>query len=139
VEIHTAGIQGASKVSYSDKVRDHYENPYNVGVFEKGDRTVGTAMVGSPALGGVVRLQIKVGADGVIQDARFKAYGCASTIASSSLATEWIKGKTLDQALTIKSALIAEELALSSGKIYCSILAEDAIKAAVQNYKAGLA
>jgi nitrogen fixation NifU-like protein len=123
-------------MSYSEKVLDHYENPRNVGSFEKGDTTVGTGMVGAPACGDVMKLQIKVGADGVIEDAKFKTYGCGSAIASSSLVTEWVKGKTLDQALTIKNTQIAEELALPPVKIHCSILAEDAIKAAVQDYKA---
>jgi nitrogen fixation NifU-like protein len=124
-------------MAYSDKVIDHYENPRNVGSFEKGDATVGTGMVGAPACGDVMKLQIKVDpATGLIQDARFKTYGCGSAIASSSLVTEWVKGKTLDQALTIKNAQIAEELALPPVKIHCSILAEDAIKAAVNDYKA---
>lgn len=123
-------------MSYSEKVLDHYENPRNVGAFEKGDMTVGTGMVGAPACGDVMKLQIKVDADGVIQDAKFKTYGCGSAIASSSLVTEWVKGKTLDQALSIKNTQIAEELALPPVKIHCSILAEDAIKAAVQDYKA---
>jgi nitrogen fixation NifU-like protein len=123
-------------MSYSEKVLDHYENPRNVGAFEKGDMTVGTGMVGAPACGDVMKLQIKVGANGVIQDAKFKTYGCGSAIASSSLVTEWVKGKTLDQALSIKNTQIAEELALPPVKIHCSILAEDAIKAAVQDYKA---
>jgi len=124
-------------MAYSTKVIDHYENPRNVGSFEKGDVTVGTGMVGAPACGDVMKLQIKVDPQtGLIQDARFKTYGCGSAIASSSLVTEWVKGKTLDQALTIKNAQIAEELALPPVKIHCSILAEDAIKAAVQDYKA---
>ena len=124
-------------MAYSDKVIDHYENPRNVGSFEKGDATVGTGMVGAPACGDVMKLQIKVDPQtGLIQDARFKTYGCGSAIASSSLITEWVKGKTLDQALTIKNAQIAEELALPPVKIHCSILAEDAIKAAVSDYKA---
>lgn len=123
-------------MSYSEKILDHYENPRNVGAFEKSDVTVGTGMVGAPACGDVMKLQIKVGADGVIQDAKFKTYGCGSAIASSSLVTEWVKGKTLDQALSIKNTQIAEELALPPVKIHCSILAEDAIKAAVQDYKA---
>ncbi len=123
-------------MAYSDKVMDHYENPRNVGSFEKGDEDVGTGMVGAPACGDVMKLQIKVGADGVIQDAKFKTYGCGSAIASSSLVTEWVKGKTLDQAMAIKNTEIAEELALPPVKIHCSILAEDAIKAAVQDYKA---
>ena len=122
-------------MAYSEKVLDHYENPRNVGAFDKGDDTVGTGMVGAPACGDVMKLQIKVGADGVIQDAKFKTYGCGSAIASSSLVTEWVKGKTLDQALSIKNTHIAEELALPPVKIHCSILAEDAIKAAVLDYK----
>jgi nitrogen fixation NifU-like protein len=122
-------------MAYSDKVLDHYENPRNVGSFEKGDVSVGTGMVGAPACGDVMKLQIRVGTDGVIQDARFKTYGCGSAIASSSLVTEWVKGKTLDQALGIKNTQIAEELALPPVKIHCSILAEDAIKAAIADYK----
>jgi nitrogen fixation NifU-like protein len=123
-------------MAYSDKVLDHYENPRNVGAFDKGDDTKGTGMVGAPACGDVMKLQIKVGADGLIEDAKFKTYGCGSAIASSSLVTEWVKGKTLDQALSIKNTQIAEELALPPVKIHCSILAEDAIKAAVADYKA---
>jgi nitrogen fixation NifU-like protein len=124
-------------MAYSDKVVEHYENPRNVGSFEKGDDTVGTGMVGAPACGDVMKLQIKVNpATGLIEDARFKTYGCGSAIASSSLVTEWVKGKTLDEAMTIKNTHIAEELALPPVKIHCSILAEDAIKAAVQDYKA---
>ena len=124
-------------MAYSDKVIDHYENPRNVGSFDKGDDTVGTGMVGAPACGDVMKLQIKVDPQtGLIQDARFKTYGCGSAIASSSLVTEWVKGKTLDQAMSIKNAQIAEELALPPVKIHCSILAEDAIKAAVSDYKA---
>ena len=124
-------------MAYSDKVIDHYENPRNVGSFDKTDVTVGTGMVGAPACGDVMKLQIKVDPQtGLIQDARFKTYGCGSAIASSSLVTEWVKGKTLDQAMTIKNAQIAEELALPPVKIHCSILAEDAIKAAVSDYKA---
>jgi nitrogen fixation protein NifU and related proteins len=124
-------------MAYSDKVVEHYENPRNVGSFEKGDDSVGTGMVGAPACGDVMKLQIKVNpATGLIEDARFKTYGCGSAIASSSLVTEWVKGKSLDQALTIKNTQIAEELALPPVKIHCSILAEDAIKAAVQDYKA---
>jgi len=124
-------------MAYSEKVVDHYENPRNVGSFEKGDATVGTGMVGAPACGDVMKLQIKVDPDtGLIEDARFKTYGCGSAIASSSLVTEWVKGKTLDQALTIKNSHIAEELALPPVKIHCSILAEDAIRAAVDDYKA---
>jgi len=124
-------------MAYSDKVVDHYENPRNVGSFEKGDDTVGTGMVGAPACGDVMKLQIKVNpATGLIEDARFKTYGCGSAIASSSLVTEWVKGKSLDEALLIKNTHIAEELALPPVKIHCSILAEDAIKAAVEDYKA---
>ena len=123
-------------MAYSEKVLDHYENPRNVGTFQKDDDTVGTGMVGAPACGDVMKLQIKVGADGIIEDAKFKTYGCGSAIASSSLVTEWVKGKTLDQALSIKNTQIAEELALPPVKIHCSILAEDAIKAAVEDYKA---
>ena len=122
-------------MAYSDKVIDHYENPRNVGSFAKGDDTVGTGMVGAPACGDVMKLQIKVNKDGVIEDARFKTYGCGSAIASSSLVTEWVKGKTLDQATTIKNTEIAQELSLPPVKIHCSILAEDAIKAAVEDYK----
>ena len=123
-------------MAYSDKVIDHYENPRNVGAFDKGDEDVGTGMVGAPACGDVMKLQIKVNpATGLIEDARFKTYGCGSAIASSSLVTEWVKGKTLDQALEIKNTNIAEELALPPVKIHCSILAEDAIKAAVDDYK----
>jgi nitrogen fixation NifU-like protein len=124
-------------MAYSDKVVDHYENPRNVGSFGKADQSVGTGMVGAPACGDVMKLQIKVDpATGVIQDAKFKTYGCGSAIASSSLVTEWVKGKTLDEALTIKNSHIASELALPPVKIHCSILAEDAIKAAVSDYKA---
>ena len=122
-------------MAYSDKVIDQYENPRNVGSFEKGDDQVGTGMVGAPACGDVMKLQIRVNDQGVIEDAKFKTYGCGSAIASSSLVTEWVKGKTLDQALEIKNSLIAEELALPPVKIHCSILAEDAIKAAVADYK----
>jgi nitrogen fixation NifU-like protein len=123
-------------MAYSDKVIDHYENPRNVGSFGKDDTDVGTGMVGAPACGDVMKLQIKVDeATGVITDAKFKTYGCGSAIASSSLVTEWVKGKTLDQASSIKNSEIAEELALPPVKIHCSILAEDAIKAAVANYK----
>ena len=123
-------------MAYSDKVIDHYENPRNVGAFDKGDEDVGTGMVGAPACGDVMKLQIKVNpATGLIEDARFKTYGCGSAIASSSLVTEWVKGRTLDQALEIKNTNIAEELALPPVKIHCSILAEDAIKAAVLDYK----
>jgi nitrogen fixation NifU-like protein len=122
-------------MAYSDKVVDHYENPRNVGSFEKGDEAVGTGMVGAPACGDVMKLQIRVNENGIIEDAKFKTYGCGSAIASSSLVTEWVKGKTLDQALEIKNAQIAEELALPPVKIHCSILAEDAIKAAVKDYR----
>lgn len=122
-------------MAYSEKVIDHYENPRNVGSFEKGDNSVGTGMVGAPACGDVMKLQIRVNNEGIIEDAKFKTYGCGSAIASSSLVTEWVKGKTLDQALEIKNSLIAEELALPPVKIHCSILAEDAIKAAVADYK----
>jgi nitrogen fixation NifU-like protein len=121
-------------VSYSDKVIDHYENPRNVGSFAKDEEGVGTGMVGAPACGDVMKLQIKV-EDGIIRDARFKTYGCGSAIASSSLVTEWVKGKTLAEAGTIKNSEIAEELALPPVKIHCSILAEDAIKAAIEDYK----
>ncbi|KES15841.1 NifU-like protein involved in Fe-S cluster formation, partial [Gilliamella apicola SCGC AB-598-I20] len=122
-------------MAYSDKVIDHYENPRNVGSFEKGDQSVGTGMVGAPACGDVMKLQIKVGENGIIEDAKFKTYGCGSAIASSSLITEWVKGKSLDEALAIKNSAIAEELALPPVKIHCSILAEDAIKAAVADYR----
>ena len=122
-------------MAYSDKVIDHYENPRNVGYFDKGDDSVGTGMVGAPACGDVMKLQIKVSETGVIEDAKFKTYGCGSAIASSSLITEWVKGKALDEALSIKNSEIAEELALPPVKIHCSILAEDAIKAAVSDYK----
>jgi len=123
-------------MAYSEKVLDHYENPRNVGSFDKNDDSVGTGMVGAPACGDVMKLQIRVGADGRIEDARFKTYGCGSAIASSSLVTEWVKGRTLDEAVTIRNTQIAEELALPPVKIHCSILAEDAIKAAVQDYQA---
>ena len=122
-------------MAYSEKVLDHYEHPRNVGSFAKDDADVGTGMVGAPACGDVMRLQIKVGKDGIIEDAKFKTYGCGSAIASSSLVTEWVKGKTVDEALHIKNSQIADELALPPVKIHCSILAEDAIKAAVQDYK----
>ena len=123
-------------MAYSDKVIDHYENPRNVGSFPKDDPTIGTGMVGAPACGDVMKLQIKVDNDtGIITDAKFKTYGCGSAIASSSLVTEWLKGKTLDEAGTIKNSQIATELALPPVKIHCSILAEDAIKAAVKDYK----
>jgi len=122
-------------MSYSDKVLDHYENPRNVGAFEKDDVSVGTGMVGAPACGDVMRLQIKVSNNGVTEDARFKTYGCGSAIASSSLVTEWVKGKSLDQAAEIKNTHIAEELALPPVKIHCSVLAEDAIAAAIEDYR----
>jgi len=122
-------------MAYSDKVIDHYENPRNVGSFDKSDPSVGTGMVGAPACGDVMKLQIKVNTEGVITDARFKTYGCGSAIASSSLVTEWVKGKTLNQAREITNSTIAEELALPPVKIHCSILAEDAIKAAVDDYR----
>jgi nitrogen fixation protein NifU and related proteins len=122
-------------MAYSDKVIDHYENPRNVGSFDKADESVGTGMVGAPACGDVMKLQIKVNEQGIIEDARFKTYGCGSAIASSSLVTEWVKGKTLDDAGTIRNTQIAEELSLPPVKIHCSILAEDAIKAAIADYK----
>jgi len=121
-------------MSYSEKVLDHYENPRNVGSFDKSDVQVGTGMVGAPACGDVMKLQIKVGDNGVIEDAKFKTYGCGSAIASSSLLTEWVKGKSLDEARQIKNTDIAEELALPPVKIHCSVLAEDAIKAAIADY-----
>ena len=122
-------------MAYSDKVIDHYENPRNVGSFDKSDENVGTGMVGAPACGDVMKLQIKVNDEGIITDAKFKTYGCGSAIASSSLVTEWVKGKSLDEASAIKNSQIAEELALPPVKIHCSILAEDAIKAAVNDYR----
>jgi nitrogen fixation protein NifU and related proteins len=122
-------------MAYSDKVVDHYENPRNVGSLDKSDDSVGTGMVGAPACGDVMKLQIKVGAGGVIEDAKFKTYGCGSAIASSSLVTEWVKGKSLDEAMSIRNTQIAEELALPPVKIHCSILAEDAIKAAIADYR----
>jgi len=121
-------------MAYSEKVLDHYENPRNVGSFDKDESNVGTGMVGAPACGDVMKLQIKVGEDGIIEDAVFKTYGCGSAIASSSLLTEWVKGKTLDEARAIKNTAIAEELALPPVKIHCSVLAEDAIHAAVEDY-----
>ena len=121
-------------MAYSEKVLDHYENPRNVGVFDKDEKNVGTGMVGAPACGDVMRLQIKVSDEGIIEDAVFKTYGCGSAIASSSLLTEWVKGKTLSEAKSIKNTQIAEELALPPVKIHCSVLAEDAINAAVENY-----
>ena len=126
-------------MAYSEKVIEHYENPRNVGAFPKDDPTVGTGMVGAPACGDVMKLQIKVNAQGIIKDARFKTYGCGSAIASSSLVTEWVKGKSLDDALQIRNTQIAEELALPPVKIHCSILAEDAIKAAVKDYQSRIA
>jgi nitrogen fixation NifU-like protein len=129
--------QQESDMAYSDKVVDHYENPRNVGSFDKGAADVGTGMVGAPACGDVMKLQIKVNSEtGLIEDARFKTYGCGSAIASSSLVTEWVKGKSLDEAMEIRNSQIAEELALPPVKIHCSILAEDAIKAAVADYRA---
>jgi nitrogen fixation NifU-like protein len=122
-------------MAYSNKVIDHYENPRNVGVLNKEDSQVGTGMVGAPACGDVMKLQIKVGADGIIEDAKFKTYGCGSAIASSSLVTEWLKGKNLDEAQAIKNSDIAEELELPPVKIHCSVLAEDAIKAAIADYR----
>tara|TARA_B100000900_G_scaffold397631_1_gene398176 strand:+ start:269 stop:676 length:408 start_codon:yes stop_codon:yes gene_type:complete len=122
-------------MAYSDKVIDHYENPRNVGSMDKNDKDVGTGMVGAPACGDVMKLQIKVNDDGIIEDAKFKTYGCGSAIASSSLVTEWVKGRSIDDAETIKNTEIASELALPPVKIHCSILAEDAIKAAVADYK----
>ena len=122
-------------MAYSDQVIDHYENPLNVFIFYKNAKNVGTGMVGAPACGDVMRLQIQVGDDGIIEDARFKTYGCGSAIASSSLVTEWLKGKTLDQAGEIKNNDIAQELALPPVKVHCSVLAEDAIKAAISDYK----
>ena len=122
-------------MAYSDKVLDHYENPRNVGSFDKDDRSVGTGMVGAPACGDVMKLQIKIDDDGVIEDAKFKTYGCGSAIASSSLLTEWVKGKTLEEASEIKNTDIVEELALPPVKIHCSVLAEDAIRAAIEDLK----
>ena len=134
-EISSSNIE-VTTMAYSEKVIDHYENPRNVGGFDKDDKNIATGMVGAPACGDVMKLQLKVGENGVIEDAKFKTYGCGSAIASSSLVTEWVKGKTLDEATTIKNTDIAEELALPPVKIHCSILAEDAIKAAVADYKA---
>ena len=122
-------------MAYSEKVIDHYENPRNVGSFDKNDPSVVTGMVGAPACGDVMKLQLKIGADGIIEDAKFKTYGCGSAIASSSLVTEWLKGKTLDQAQAIKNIDIATELALPPVKVHCSVLAEDAIKAAIEDYR----
>ena len=123
-------------MAYSEKLLDHYENPRNVGTLDKDDPQVGTGLVGAPACGDVMRLQIRVSPEGVIEDARFKTFGCGSAIASSSLATEWIKGKNIDEAATIKNSQIAEELSLPPVKIHCSVLAEDAIKSAIEDYKA---
>jgi len=123
-------------MAYSDKVIEHYENPRNVGTLDKSDESVGTGLVGAPACGDVMRLQIKVGDDGRIEDAKFKTFGCGSAIASSSLATEWLKGKTVDEAETIKNSMIAEELHLPPVKIHCSVLAEDAIKSAIADFRA---
>lgn len=122
-------------MAYSEKVIEHYENPRNVGTLDKDDESVGTGLVGAPACGDVMRLQIKVGDDGKIQDAKFKTFGCGSAIASSSLATEWLKGKTVDEAETIKNSMIAEELHLPPVKIHCSVLAEDAIKSAIADFR----
>ena len=122
-------------MAYSEKLIDHYENPRNIGSMDKDDSTVGTGLVGAPACGDVMKLQIKVSPDGIIEDAKFKTFGCGSAIASSSLVTEWVKGKTLDEAGSIKNTDIAQELALPPVKIHCSVLAEDAIKAAIQDYK----
>src|SRR5215471_2434624 len=122
-------------MAYSEKVIEHYENPKNVGTLDKNDETVGTGLVGAPACGDVMRLQIKVGDDGRIEDAKFKTFGCGSAIASSSLATEWLKGKTVDEAETIKNSMIAQELNLPPVKIHCSVLAEDAIKSAIDDYR----
>ena len=122
-------------MAYSDKVLDHYENPRNVGKFDENDEDVGTGMVGAPACGDVMRLQIRVSDDGIIEDAKFKTYGCGSAIASSSLLTEWVRGKSLDEAREIRNTEIAQELSLPPVKIHCSVLAEDAIKAAVDNYR----
>ncbi len=123
-------------MAYSDKVVDHYENPRNVGALDKNDESVGTGLVGAPACGDVMKLQIKVSPEGIIEDAKFKTFGCGSAIASSSLVTEWVKGKSIDEASTIKNTQIAEYLALPPVKIHCSVLAEDAIKAAIHDYKA---
>jgi nitrogen fixation NifU-like protein len=128
-------INQGIKMAYSDKVIDHYENPRNVGSLDKNDPTVGTGMVGAPACGDVMKLQIKVDEDGIIRDAKFKTYGCGSAIASSSLVTEWVKGMHIDDAVKLKNSEIAEELALPPVKIHCSILAEDAIKAAINDYQ----
>jgi nitrogen fixation NifU-like protein len=122
-------------MAYSDKVIDHYENPRNVGTLDKEDPNVGTGLVGAPACGDVMRLQLKISDDGLIEDARFKTFGCGSAIASSSLVTEWVKGKTVDQAMTISNKDVARELSLPPVKIHCSVLAEDAIKAAIEDFK----
>jgi nitrogen fixation protein NifU and related proteins len=135
VEYNAYSVNRRIYMAYSDKVLDHYENPRNVGTFDKEDTTVGTGMVGAPACGDVMRLQIKVNGEGVIEDAKFKTYGCGSAIASSSLLTEWVKGKSLTEASLIKNSDIAEELALPPVKIHCSVLAEDAITAAIEDYK----
>jgi nitrogen fixation protein NifU and related proteins len=126
-------------MAYSEKVIEHYENPRNVGSFDKNDPNVGTGLVGAPACGDVMKLQLKISDDGIIQDAKFKTFGCGSAIASSSLATEWVKGMTIDQAMAIKNTQIVEELSLPPVKIHCSVLAEDAIKGAIADYKAKLA
>jgi len=122
-------------MAYSEKLVDHFENPRNVGAFDKGDDSVGTGLVGAPACGDVMKLQIKVGPDGIIEDAKFKTFGCGSAIASSSLVTEWVKGKTVDEAATIKNTDIAKHLALPPVKIHCSVLAEDAIKSAIEDFR----
>jgi nitrogen fixation NifU-like protein len=126
-------------MAYSEKVIEHYENPRNVGSFDKDDPNVGTGLVGAPACGDVMKLQLKISDDGIIEDAKFKTFGCGSAIASSSLATEWVKGMTIDQAMAIKNTQIVEELSLPPVKIHCSVLAEDAIKGAIADYKAKLA
>jgi nitrogen fixation protein NifU and related proteins len=126
---------GEDKMAYSDKLLDHYENPRNVGILDKDDTGVGTGLVGAPACGDVMKLQIRVDEDGIIEDAKFKTFGCGSAIASSSLVTEWVKGKTLDEAAEIKNTDIAQELALPPVKVHCSVLAEDAIKAAITDYR----
>jgi nitrogen fixation NifU-like protein len=128
-------MKGEKKMAYSNKVVDHYENPRNVGAFDKSDTGVGTGLVGAPACGDVMKLQIKVSPEGIIEDAKFKTFGCGSAIASSSLVTEWVKGKSLDEAGTIRNTDIAEHLALPPVKIHCSVLAEDAIKAAITDYR----
>jgi nitrogen fixation protein NifU and related proteins len=131
--------KGDEIMAYSEKVIEHYENPRNVGSFDKDDPNVGTGLVGAPACGDVMKLQLKISDDGIIQDAKFKTFGCGSAIASSSLATEWVKGMTIDQAMAIKNTQIVEELSLPPVKIHCSVLAEDAIKGAIADYKAKLA